>query len=88
MIVDLGAGTGNFSMLLFSLFSQITLIHIDSSREMDAFASELWSGAESVVIRVMKEPGIHFIRFILIYFKTDSKGLSILLQMQNIKHRF
>jgi hypothetical protein len=55
---------------------------------MDAFASELWSGAESVVIRVMKEPGIHFIRFILIYFKTDSKGLSILLQMQNIKHRF
>lgn len=38
IIADLGAGTGNFSTLLSSLFPQTSVVHIDSCREMNASA--------------------------------------------------
>ena len=40
MIADLGAGTGNYSTLLASLFPSATVVHVDSSQEMNERASQ------------------------------------------------
>lgn len=52
IIVDLGAGTGNFSTLLSSLFPQATILHIDSCREMNASALDKASSLQCLNFQI------------------------------------